>query len=109
MRSTAIIKALLSLFLLSTAAWSQAITGSISGAVIDKSGASIAAVGIVLVNSATGAQRTVQSNDAGLFVFSSVDPGEYSLLVQAPGFKTLQQTGIRVSPSEILSVGNLSL
>ena len=38
-----------------------------------------------------------------------MDPGEYSLLAQAPGFKTLQHTGIRVTASEILSVGNLSL
>src|SRR5260370_38339969 len=98
-----------SLFLVLQIAWSQAVTGSISGAVTDKSGATIAAAHLTLLNTATGAQRTVQTNEAGQFVISSVDPGEYSLTVQAPGFKTLQRNGVRLTPSDILSVGNLAL
>ena len=83
-----------SLFLVLQIAWSQAVTGSISGAVTDKSGATIAGARPTLVNTATGAQWTVQTNEAGQFVISSVDPGEYYLTVQAPGFKTLQRNGV---------------
>ncbi|HLJ18152.1 MAG TPA: carboxypeptidase-like regulatory domain-containing protein [Bryobacteraceae bacterium] len=90
-------------------AFSQAVTGSISGSVADASGSAVTAAQLVLVNAATGAQRTTQTNNSGEFVISSVDPGEYSLTVQAPGFKTLQRTGIRLTPSEILAIGTLSL
>jgi hypothetical protein len=90
-------------------AWSQAVTGSISGSVTDKSGATVASARLTLVNIANGEQRTVRTNEAGQFVISSADPGEYSLMVQATGFKTLQRNGVILTPSEILSVGNLVL
>ncbi len=98
-----------SLFLASQIAWSQAVTGSISGAVTDKSGATIASARLNLVNNGNGVQRTAQTNDSGQFVINSVDPGEYTLTVQATGFKTLQRNGVILSPSDILSVGNLAL
>src|ERR1022692_3959559 len=90
------------LFLVLQVAWSQAVTGSISGSVVDKSGATIASARLTLVNIANGGQRTTQTNEAGQFVISSVDPGEYSITVQATGFKTLQRNGVILSPSDIL-------
>ena len=42
-------------------------------------------------------------------MISGVDPGEYSLTVQAPGFKTLQRNGVILTPSDVLSVGDLAL
>ncbi len=98
-----------SLLLVLQLAWSQAVTGSISGSVTDKSGAAVPSAHLTLVNKANGAQRTVQTNDGGQFVINSVDPGEYSITVQATGFKTLQHNGVILSPSDILSVGNLAL
>ena len=67
--------------------WSQAVTGSISGSVTDKSGATIASAHLNLVNKGNGEQRTVQTNDSGQFTVSSVAPGEYSITVQAHGFQ----------------------
>jgi hypothetical protein len=97
------------LFLVSQVAWSQAVTGSISGSVTDNSGATIASARLTLVNVGNREQRTVQTNDSGQFTVSSMDPGEYSITVQATGFKTLQRNGVILTPSEILSVGNLVL
>ena len=101
--------ALTVLLLASAPGWPQAITGSMSGSVTDKSGAAVGRAQITLNAAATGSRRTVLTNDAGEFVISSVDPGQYSLTVQAPGFKTLQRNGIQLAPSDILSVGTLTL
>lgn len=89
--------------------WPQAVTGSISGSVTDTSGASIASVRLTLVNAANGERRSVLTNEAGQFMISSVDPGGYSLTLQAEGFKTLVRDGMTLTPSEILSVGVLTL
>jgi hypothetical protein len=90
-------------------AWSQAVSGSISGSVTDKTGAAIGSARLTLVNTANGEQRAVLTNEAGQFSISSVDPGQYSITVQAPGFKTLVRSGVVLSPSDILSVGDLVL
>ncbi len=49
------------------------------------------------------------TDESGNFVVSSVDPGEYALTVQAPGFKTFERKGIVLTASERLSAGVLSL
>lgn len=92
-----------------TVALSQQVTGSMSGSVRDTSGLALDRAQLRLVNTATGAERAAQTNDAGDFVITSVDPGQYKLSVQAPGFKTFERTGITLSASERLSVGNLVL
>ncbi len=98
----------LCLFSLSPAL-SQQVTGSISGSVRDSSGLSLDHAPLRLVNTATGAEREAQSNESGDFVITSVDPGQYKLSVQAPGFKSFEKTGIVLTASERLSVGNLVL
>lgn len=95
--------------LLLAPAFPQAITGSISGSVLDTSGSAVAGAAARLVNIATHVERRAVTNDAGDFVFSGVDPGEYRLDVQAAGFKTFERTGITLTASERLSAGALRL
>src|SRR5262245_20838240 len=83
-------------------ALSQQATGSISGSVRDSSGLAVDRSQLRLVNTATGAERVAQTNDSGDFVITSVDPGQYKLSLQAPGFKTFERTGITLSASERL-------
>ncbi|MBI3684421.1 MAG: carboxypeptidase regulatory-like domain-containing protein [Acidobacteria bacterium] len=87
----------------------QQITGSISGSARDTSGLALAAAQVRLVNAATGVERAAQTNESGDFVISSVDPGPYTLNVQSAGFKTFERTGIVLTASERLSVGDLVL
>ncbi|MGI8742362.1 MAG: carboxypeptidase-like regulatory domain-containing protein [Bryobacteraceae bacterium] len=49
------------------------------------------------------------TNDAGDFVFTSVQPGTFALEVTAPGFKHYRKTGLSLSASERLSAGDLKL
>lgn len=87
----------------------QTITGSITGSILDPSGASVAKAEIKLTQVATGNIRTLQSNDQGDFVAGSLQPGVYTLTAEAPGFKGFQQTGIVLSAAETLSLGRLTL
>jgi hypothetical protein len=90
-------------------ALAQAITGGIFGSVADSTGGVIPQAEIKLLSITTGAQRTVQTTHSGEFVIDGLEPGEYSISVKAAGFKTLERTGIRLSPSERLALGTLLL
>jgi hypothetical protein len=61
-------------------------TGRLNGSVTDPSGASVANAKITLTNPATGLQRTATSNEAGLYQFLDVPPGDYRLEAMASGF-----------------------
>jgi hypothetical protein len=90
-------------------ALAQAVTGGMFGSVTDSTGAAIPQVEITLVSVTTGAQRAVPVGRSGEFVIDGLDPGEYNIIAKAAGFKTLEKKGIRLSPSERLAIGVLSL
>src|ERR1700685_3609081 len=90
-------------------AWAQAVTGGMFGSVTDSSGAAIERADIKLVSITTGAERTFQTTHAGEFVIDGLEPGEYTISVTAPGFKTSTRKGIQLSPSDRLALGAFSL
>jgi hypothetical protein len=61
-------------------------TSQLNGSVSDPSGAKVANATITLTNPATGLQRTSTSNEAGLYQFLDVPPGDYRLEAAATGF-----------------------
>jgi hypothetical protein len=61
-------------------------TASIQGVVQDPSGAGLANASIEIVNTATHVSRTVNSDDSGNFVISSLAPGSYTVTAQLTGF-----------------------
>lgn len=100
---------LLMVLLPNSTAFSQTVTGTISGAVIDSSGAVIAGATIRLVNEQTGNVRTLTANDEGRFSFAAIQPGIYTVKIEQQGFQTFEQTKIVLSANEILALGNLEL
>lgn len=89
--------------------YAQSISSSILGTMVDSTGATVPGAKVVLTNEDTDAAIASQSNGAGLFRFSSVLSGRYSLAVEAPGFKTYRQTGINLSASEVRDLGRIVL
>jgi hypothetical protein len=89
--------------------FAQSITGSLSGTVSDPTDAAIVNASVRLTSTATGAERTVNTNEAGRFFFGSLQPGAYTLSIEASGFKRLERTGINVSAAEQLSLPGLKL
>src|SRR5579863_7172736 len=90
---------LVGVFPLITAAFGQtaAINGEISGTVLDPSGAPIVNAKVGATNAGTGYQQTTTTTSAGLYRLPVLPIGEYSLTVQANGFATYKQSGIRLS------------
>src|SRR5215471_20458465 len=77
---------------------SAQVTGSatLRGTLKDPKGAVVPNATVTLVNEATQAERKTTSNDEGLYVFTAVIPGTYTLKVESSGFKTVSQSGIAV-------------
>ncbi|MFQ5737666.1 MAG: carboxypeptidase regulatory-like domain-containing protein [Acidobacteriota bacterium] len=67
---------------------------SLSGTVTDPQGAVVPGAEVTITNSATGAQRTVLTGDAGRYLIPQVAPGTYEVRAELPGFKTAVVTGV---------------
>lgn len=53
--------------------------------------------------------QTINTNDAGVFVFSSVLPGVYTVDVSMPGFKSHQIRDVGLALNERRSLGDITL
>lgn len=79
----------------SGSAWGQATT-SIRGTVTDPSNAAIPNAAVTLTNTDTNLQRKITTDQEGSYVFSEVQPGHYSLVVEGAGFSKFEQKGIEL-------------
>jgi hypothetical protein len=75
----------------------------LSGVIKDKTNAVVLGASVTLNNVDTAAISTARSNGSGFFVFPSVQPGQYSLSGEAPGFDRTLIRGIKID-----SAGNVS-
>jgi hypothetical protein len=66
-------------------------SGTIQGTVTDPSGGIVAGATVTATNVETGVQTSRKTTDAGFFVLSPLQPGEYKVAVEAAGFQTLTQ------------------
>ncbi len=62
-------------------------TGTITGTVLDPSGAAISNAKVTLTDVGTGLARTQQTGSGGEFTFVALEIGTYSLTVEATGFR----------------------
>ena len=87
-------------FVLAGLPLSAEVTGTVAGAVLDSSGAVVVNGTVTLRNLDTGLARTLQTTASGTYEFLSVTVGNYSVLVQAPGFRTAMQSGIKLDVNQ---------
>jgi len=66
-------------------------SGTIQGTVTDPSGAVVAGATVTAANVETGVQTSRKTTEAGFFVLTPLQPGEYTVTVKAEGFQTLTQ------------------
>jgi hypothetical protein len=60
---------------------------SIQGTVTDKSGALVADATVTVTNQATGTAQTTKTNASGFYRISALEPGTYTVVVEAGSFK----------------------
>jgi outer membrane receptor protein involved in Fe transport len=83
-----LLKLFLVMVLLSMFAFSQSITsGDITGVITDPSGAVVPNAKVTATNDATGQSQTVTSNGEGIYRFSFLKPGSYTVAAAASGFQ----------------------
>jgi hypothetical protein len=82
-------------------------TGSIQGSITDPSGAVVPGAKISVSNKATGRVITVKSTTAGAYTSGALTPGDYTLKVEAQGFKT-SELAVTVQVG-VTSPGNIKL
>jgi hypothetical protein len=70
--------------------------GSITGTVTDATGAVIGDAKVTATNAATNISTTRTTTRDGLFTVAPLEPGNYSVTVEAKGFKTLKQENLDV-------------
>ena len=75
-------------------------TGSITGAVRDNTGASIAKAEVTLTNTATRTPLKTTTNADGEYLFAAIPPATYDLSVSAVGFNTYSAKGIVLDVSQ---------
>jgi iron complex outermembrane receptor protein len=71
---------------------------SVTGKVVDDSGAAVAHAQVTLKNSQPRLTQHAATDDAGSYVFTVASTGEYTLIVEAPGFARYEQTSISAQP-----------
>ena len=80
------------------AAYGQGITtGTITGTVMDPSGAAIPNAKVTAISTSQGTQRSATSGSAGEFSFYSVPIGQYTLTISAAGFAQATINGVVVN------------
>lgn len=85
-------------------AFGQRDLGTISGTVTDPSGSAIANAKVTATNDATGVASSSVTTDAGVYTIPAVQPGTYTIVIEAAGFQRAQQKGILVNPGETATV-----
>src|SRR5262249_9126357 len=75
-------------------------TGALTGTITDPSGSVISGAAVAADNRATGQQRTATTDSSGVYKFSLLPPGEYSVKFSASGFKTSTIGSITINVTE---------
>ena len=82
--------------------------GAITGIIQDASGALIPNAHVTVTNVDTGLALEAKSNSSGIFVFSPLKIGNYTVTASSPGFQTVTRQNLHLDAQQRLSV-NLSL
>ncbi len=90
LRGTALTFAVLSV------CWAQSFNGRIVGSITDQSGAVISNAIVTAINEDTGAQRTLRTDDGGLYVAPELPVGYYTVRVESPGLTKVERLHVKV-------------
>lgn len=95
------------LFCLSLTAQTTISTGSIQGTITDQAGAVVPGASVMIKNKATGQSLIVTTSSAGAYASGALTPGQYSVHIEAKGFK-VTEASITVEVS-VTAPGNFAL
>lgn len=86
------------------AAMAQETRASLSGTVMDSSGAVVVGVTLKLTNTEIGVSFTSETNASGQYRFLFLNPGTYSLVVTMSGFKSFERDKIELHVAQAAGI-----
>src|SRR5947208_9760292 len=72
----------------------QETRNSLSGRITDPQGSAVPGAAVVVTNTGTNTSARLLSNDTGYYVANLLLPGNYTVTVEAAGFKKLVRSGV---------------
>ena len=86
--------------------FAQVAGASLSGTIMDSSGAAIPSAQITITDVGTGVVRSLTSTSAGFYIAPNLLPGDYKVNVSAPGFSVQEVSGVKltVGAEQVLDV-----
>jgi hypothetical protein len=102
-------KILMAVTLAATLGSAQTTTGSLTGSVQDSSNSAIPNVAITLTEEARKVTQNGLTDETGRFVFTTLQPGQYTMEIKAKGFKTMRRDNIVVQANDRLALGSITL
>lgn len=104
-RSRTIWAVLLLAFAVLPVAYAQtAVDGAIGGTVLDTSGAVVPNANVLAVNNGTNAQQTAVTDASGYFRIIHLQPGAYTVTINATGFSSYRSSNLTVQVGLLTSV-----
>jgi len=98
--------ALIACLLATTAAFAQTSSGSVSGRVVDATGAALPGVTVTATNTRTGFSRSVVSDAEGRYNFPALPVGPYNVTAELSGFTTVTTRDVDV---QVATVRNINI
>jgi len=98
-----VVVAIVALFVVSTLSRAQGL-GSIAGTVTDPSGAVVSSAQVKVTEEATGFSRNTTTNAQGYYLFDALRPADYTLTIQATGFRTFTQNKVTLLADQALTL-----
>src|SRR5260370_11102059 len=92
------------MWLFSIPAFTQEFRASISGQVADPSGAPIASAKIMVTSVERNTVSSTLSSAKGIYLVQFLLPGQYTLAVDSPGFKSYLHRGIALEASDRVNI-----
>lgn len=91
---------LLVLLIIPSRLFSQQTTGDIIGTVTDSTGGIVPKATVTLTSLDTGEVRVAQTTQTGDYVFNLLKPGQYSITIESPGYKSVRIPAFGISSGD---------
>jgi len=82
----------------------SSINGTIEGVILDSSGGAVPGVAVTVVNTDTGAVRTVTTNETGYYRAQLLPLGTYHVSAEIPGFTRFSRDGLSLNAGTVARV-----
>lgn len=74
--------------------FAQTFKATVVGQITDSTGAVVPNATVTIIQEATNQSQTISTNEEGKYTFTQLDPGTYTLRIEAPNFKTAIRTNL---------------